>query len=73
MMRFDCAPGTQAAVKKMLSVDPRVIRYTLVKLGDGTLRGTNEYADVEWTKRLSDDRALKKEQAAFVRGMAMGR
>ena len=66
VMRFDCAPGTQAAVKKMLMVDPRVIKWTLVRLGDGTLAGGREYADVEWTRRESDDRALKRDAAAFV-------
>ncbi|KAH6661324.1 ribosomal protein S6 [Truncatella angustata] len=36
-MRFDSSVGTQEAVKQVLAKDPRMIRHTSVKLGDGKL------------------------------------
>lgn len=54
-MRFDCAPATQAAIKKMLNVDPRMLRYGIVKLGDGTLKGTSEYGPIRWSRKSQLD------------------
>ncbi|KAK9423855.1 putative Ribosomal protein S6 [Seiridium unicorne] len=36
-MRFDASVSTQEAVKQVLAKDPRMIRHTSVKLGDGKL------------------------------------
>ena len=37
MLRFDASPATQAAVKRMLKIDPRVLRVGCVKVGDGRM------------------------------------
>ena len=36
-MRFDASIATQDAVRQVLARDPRMIRHTTVKLGDGKL------------------------------------
>lgn len=33
-MRFDSSAKTQHAVKRTLGLDPRMIRYSMVKMGD---------------------------------------
>ncbi|MCJ1329467.1 hypothetical protein MMC10_006147 [Thelotrema lepadinum] len=50
IMRFDCAPSTQDAVKRMLGVDPRMLKFGVVKVGDGTLGGMMDKAGVNWTR-----------------------
>lgn len=50
-MRFDCSPTTQEAVRTMLGLDPRMIRFGVVKLGDGTLKGMKDIEGrVKWNK-----------------------
>ena len=56
-MRFDCAPSTQDAVKRMLGVDPRMLKYGVVKVGDGTLSGMADKAGVQWTRVPKTGRA----------------
>ncbi|MCJ1307819.1 28S ribosomal protein S6, mitochondrial [Agyrium rufum] len=34
LMRFDCSPTTQESVRKMLSLDPRMIKFGVVKVGE---------------------------------------
>ncbi|MCJ1476731.1 hypothetical protein MMC13_005400 [Lambiella insularis] len=52
VMRFDCSPLTQEAVKRMLGLDPRMVRFGVVKLGDGTLDSIKNYEGrVMWNKR----------------------
>ncbi|KAL7272705.1 hypothetical protein RUND412_004469 [Rhizina undulata] len=34
VMRFDANPATQAQVRKTLGLDPRMIKFSVVKLGD---------------------------------------
>ncbi|MCJ1352907.1 MAG: 28S ribosomal protein S6, mitochondrial [Icmadophila ericetorum] len=57
IMRYDCASHTQSNVRKMLKLDPRVIRFGVVKMGsrsaggNGTLEGIK---DLEGGK-LSDN------------------
>ena len=49
VMRFDCSPSTQEAVKKMLGLDPRMVKFGVVKLGDGTLKGIKDVqGQVRW-------------------------
>jgi small subunit ribosomal protein S6 len=36
-MRFDASSSTQEAVRQVLAKDPRMIRHSSVKLGDGKL------------------------------------
>ncbi len=48
VMRFDAAAEVQAAVKSTLALDPRVVRSTSVKLGDGKLENTSKFGDILW-------------------------
>ena len=32
-MRYDCAASTQQNVRKMLALDPRVVKFGVVKMG----------------------------------------
>ncbi|KAI0127557.1 hypothetical protein BJ170DRAFT_683393 [Xylariales sp. AK1849] len=41
--RFDASVGTQEAVKQVLAKDPRMIRHTSVKLGDGKLETLSRF------------------------------
>jgi small subunit ribosomal protein S6 len=50
VMRFDCSPSTQEAVRTMLGLDPRMIKFGIVKLGKGTLEsGADVGSKVKWT------------------------
>ncbi|KAH9898963.1 ribosomal protein S6 [Xylariomycetidae sp. FL2044] len=49
-MRFDSSIQTQEAVRKMLRLDPRMIRHSSVKLGDGKLDKMSRFAGVDWTR-----------------------
>ena len=51
VLRFDAPPGTQEAVRRMLGVDPRVLRHGVVKLGKGKLAEGAKYGDVRWTRK----------------------
>ncbi|KAJ3292137.1 hypothetical protein BCR33DRAFT_676217 [Rhizoclosmatium globosum] len=42
-MQFDASPSTMAGLRKALSFDERVIRYTVVKLGDSLQDCTGAY------------------------------
>lgn len=52
MMRFDCSVSTQEAVRKLLGLDPRMIRFGITKLGDrqATLASTAGEKDAMWTR-----------------------
>ncbi|RKF56113.1 37S ribosomal protein MRP17, mitochondrial [Golovinomyces cichoracearum] len=41
IMRFDSSSKTQQEVRNTLGLDPRMIRFSSVKLGDGTLNKTS--------------------------------
>ena len=43
IMRFDSSPKTQHLVKRTLSLDPRMLRYSVVKMGERL----GEIADVD--------------------------
>ncbi|KAJ6261994.1 37S ribosomal protein MRP17 [Drechslerella dactyloides] len=38
LMRFDCDPETQKIVRTTLGDDPRMVKFSVVKLGEGKLR-----------------------------------
>ena len=40
-MRFDASPAAQQAVRGMLALDPRMIRHSSVRLGDGKLESSS--------------------------------
>ncbi|KAJ2971060.1 hypothetical protein NUW58_g9523 [Xylaria curta] len=49
-MRFDSSVATQEDVRKMLRLDPRMIRHSSVKLGDGKLGTMSRLGGVDWNK-----------------------
>ena len=50
-MRFDSSARTQHAVRKTLGLDPRMVRYSVVKMGS-TLEEVKEVAGkAEWKGR----------------------
>ncbi|KAI1348669.1 37S ribosomal protein Mrp17 [Xylaria sp. FL0043] len=49
-MRFDASVATQEDVRKMLRLDPRMIRHSSVKLGDGKLGTMSRIGGVDWKK-----------------------
>jgi small subunit ribosomal protein S6 len=49
-MRFDSTIATQEEVRNMLRLDPRMIRHSSVKLGDGKLITMSRMAGVDWSK-----------------------
>ncbi|MCJ1433229.1 hypothetical protein MMC27_002588 [Xylographa pallens] len=62
VMRFDCSPQTQEAVKTMLGLDPRMIRFGVVKLGDGTLNGMKDVQGrVEWNRLEKERESMTRE------------
>ncbi|KAI1338191.1 ribosomal protein S6 [Xylariaceae sp. FL0016] len=50
-MRFDASVGTQEAVRNMLRLDPRMVRHTSVRLGDGKLETMARFGAVDWSGR----------------------
>lgn len=50
-MRFDSSSATQEAVRSTLALDPRVVRSTSVKLGDGKLETLSRFGKVEWDQK----------------------
>ncbi|KAI1456716.1 ribosomal protein S6 [Annulohypoxylon moriforme] len=47
-MRFDSSVATQDAVRNMLALDPRMIRHSSVKLGDGKLETMSRFGAPQW-------------------------
>lgn len=48
-MRFDSSAKTQHAVKRILGLDPRMIRYSFVKMGNTLQDIKNVGGTVEWS------------------------
>ncbi|KAI1105643.1 ribosomal protein S6 [Jackrogersella minutella] len=48
-MRFDSSVQTQEAIRNMLALDPRMIRHTSVKLGDGKLETMSRFGAPTWS------------------------
>jgi small subunit ribosomal protein S6 len=42
-MRFDASIATQEAVRRVLAKDPRMIRHSAVRLGDGKLETLSKF------------------------------
>ena len=55
-MRFDSSGPVQAAVRRTLGLDPRMIRFSVVKLGDKLEEIKDVEGRVEWrnTRSLTD-------------------
>ncbi|KAI1160864.1 hypothetical protein F5B18DRAFT_473212 [Nemania serpens] len=49
-MRFDASVSTQEEIRNMLRLDPRMIRHSSVKLGDGKLGTMSRLGAIDWSK-----------------------
>jgi len=47
LMRFDCDAPTQAIVRETLGVDPRLLKFSVVKAGKGKLEDISRVAGLE--------------------------
>lgn len=51
-MRYDASSKIQDDVRTTLGLDPRMIKFSSVKMGDGTLESLSRISgDVEWANR----------------------
>ena len=51
-MRFDASSQVQKNIRTTLGLDPRMIKFTSVRLGDGTLESIGKIAgNVKWGER----------------------
>jgi small subunit ribosomal protein S6 len=51
-MRYDASSAAQDSVRKTLGLDPRMIKFSSVKLGDGKLESVCKVgAKVAWAER----------------------
>lgn len=48
VLRYDAGIKTHQAVRNTLDVDPRVLRASNVKLGDGKLETLSKFGPVQW-------------------------
>jgi len=52
LMRFDASSKTQEEVRMTLGLDPRMIKFSSVKLGDGTLDSIGKIGgNIPWSTR----------------------
>ncbi|KAG4441271.1 hypothetical protein IFR05_003262 [Cadophora sp. M221] len=52
IMRFDASSKIQDDIRKTLGLDPRMIKFSSVKLGDGTLEKTSRIGGtIPWKER----------------------
>lgn len=49
-MRFDASVATQEDIRNMLRLDPRMIRHSSVRLGDGKLGTMSRLGGVDWSR-----------------------
>ncbi|KAK7728365.1 mitochondrial ribosomal small subunit component [Diaporthe eres] len=47
-MRYDASAAAQGIVRRTINLDPRVIRSTSVKLGDGKLESLSRFGQISW-------------------------
>lgn len=48
VMRYDASTRTQDEVRSTMRLDPRVIRSTSVRLGDGKLDTLSKFGQISW-------------------------
>ncbi|KAI9733183.1 MAG: hypothetical protein M1818_007301 [Claussenomyces sp. TS43310] len=54
IMRYDASSAVQDNVRKTLGLDPRMIKFSSVKLGDGKLESISKYGSkIPWLERES--------------------
>ena len=54
IMRFDSDPQTQHAVRRTMSLDPRMLRFSVVKMGEKLEDICDVSGKVEWNSAKSD-------------------
>jgi small subunit ribosomal protein S6 len=50
-MRFDASGPVQTSIRRTLSLDPRMIRYSVVKLGDKLEEVGDVSGQVQWNNK----------------------
>ncbi|PSR81104.1 ribosomal protein S6 [Coniella lustricola] len=50
VMRYDASTKTQQDVTNAMRLDPRMIRSTSVKLGDGKLETMSRFGQIDWSQ-----------------------
>jgi len=56
IMRYDASSRTQADVRTTLGLDPRMIKFSTVKLGDGTLESISKISgSIPWNGQDKND------------------
>jgi len=56
IMRYDASSRTQADVRTTLGLDPRMIKFSTVKLGDGTLESISKISGtIPWNDLDKND------------------
>ncbi|KKZ62732.1 hypothetical protein EMCG_00318 [[Emmonsia] crescens] len=61
-MRFDSSSAVQQSVRRTLGLDPRMIRFSVVKLGDKLQEIKDVSGSVEWNQTrqlIGDDLGVK--------------
>lgn len=53
IMRFDCSGPVQTSIRRTLGLDPRMINFSVVKLGDKLEEIKDVEGKVEWNKTRS--------------------
>lgn len=54
ILRFDSSAKTQHAVRRTLGLDPRMIRYSVVKMGSKLDEISDVGGKAEWNKNAAD-------------------
>lgn len=55
IMRYDSSSATQDSVRKVLAADPRMIRFSTVKLGNGKLDDINKVGStIPWNTQTDE-------------------
>ncbi|KAI0390397.1 ribosomal protein S6 [Xylariaceae sp. FL0594] len=49
-IRFDSSVATQEELRRMLRLDPRMIRHSTVKIGDGKLETLSRMGAIDWSR-----------------------
>ena len=68
VLRFDCAPAAMLELKRKLAMDPRMVRYNILKLQDQKLGGVigrpgggmERVGEVRWTRKPERQRGVSE-------------
>jgi small subunit ribosomal protein S6 len=69
IMQFDSSVAVQTEIKRNLGLDPRMIRFSVVKLGNklGTTQESMEHFDgkIQWKNQKTDDEYQERRSSGF--------